>query len=375
MISPKKFYEYLIAKEICFFAGVPDSLLKDFCAYVMDYAPKNKHIISANEGGAVALCAGHYLVAGKPGLVYMQNSGQGNAINPLTSLVDPEVYGIPVFLLIGWRGEPGKHDEPQHVKQGKITLGLLDTLGIPYDILPADQDAAEKLLDVRIHEMIAQKKTYALVVRAGTFEQYKLAKAAPKEYGIIREDAIKMIAEHLHKGEVIVSTTGKTSRELFEYREAHKQGHAQDFLTVGSMGHASQIAMALSLERENLPVYCIDGDGAAIMHLGAMAIIGQHAPGNFKHIIINNGAHESVGGQPTVAHQINLLEIARGCGYHTCIQASNPQEIAAGLIKLEQSKGPSILEIRCDTGARENLGRPTTTTHENKEAFMHFVSH
>jgi len=275
MISCKKFYDYLAKGEIDFFTGVPDSLLKDICAYVSDNAPQKRNIIAANEGNAVALAAGYYLATGKIGLVYMQNSGLGNAVNPLTSLADPEVYSVPMLLLIGWRGEPGVKDEPQHVKMGKVTLNLLETLGMPYRIL--DEDYENKINDA-IEYMKNNKAPYALVVKKGVFEEYKLQKKVKTNYELNREGAIKTVVQLLDEMDVVVSTTGKTSRELFELRDSNKQGHEKDFLTVGSMGHSSSIALGIALEKPNRNVYCFDGDGALIMHMGALSTIGNLKP-------------------------------------------------------------------------------------------------
>ncbi|MEJ2555343.1 MAG: phosphonopyruvate decarboxylase [Anaerolineae bacterium] len=374
MLDCKAFYEMLIDNEILFFAGVPDSLLKAFCAYVTDHTDPQRHIIAANEGNAIALVAGHYLATGRPGLVYMQNSGLGNAINPLTSLVDPEVYSIPMLLLIGWRGEPGKKDEPQHITQGKITLPLLDTLRIEYDVLPNNLEETAACLNSVVEMVRTDLRPYGLVVRKGTFESYKLQKQTLVSYEMLREDAIKILTDWICPRDIVVSTTGKTSRELFEYRVALGcERLGQDFLTVGSMGHASQIALGIALARPDKQVFCLDGDGALIMHMGSLAIIGTQRPRNFKHVIINNGAHDSVGGQPTAGFDIDIPSIARACGYTVALSAETREELEAKLEILQVSQGPALLEIRVNRGARADLGRPTMTPIENKENFMGFV--
>lgn len=373
MLNCEEFYSLLIKNNIDFFAGIPDSLLKDFCAYIINNTSDEKNIIAANEGNAIALAAGYHLATGKIGLVYMQNSGQGNAINPLTSLVDKEVYGIPVLLLIGWRGEPGKQDEPQHIKQGKITISLLNTLGIPNKILPDNIEGVRKVLKTAINSMKKKSAPYALVVRKGTFETCKLKNKISSQFELSREDAIKLIIDYLGDKDIIVSTTGKISRELFEYREELGHGHSKDFLTVGSMGHSSQIALAIALSKPSQKVYCLDGDGALIMHMGTLAIIGSRGPTNFKHIVINNGAHDSVGGQPTAALKINIAAIARACGYKKSFCAEKRLELKEKLKLLKFSKGPALLEIKVTKGARKDLGRPTTSTKENKKAFIHFL--
>lgn len=373
MIKCQTFYESLLDKGIDFFCGVPDSLLKDICAYITEHTCEEKHIITANEGGAVALAAGYYLATGKIGLVYMQNSGQGNAVNPLTSLMDREVYGIPALLLLGWRGEPGEQDEPQHVKQGRITKNLLKTLEIPFDILPKEKQDAEKVLETALQHLQQQNSPYALLVSKGTFEPYRPIKQTELPYTLVRENAVRCIAKQLSDEDVIVSTTGKTSRELFEFRELMQQGHGRDFLTVGSMGHASQIALGIALSKPHRQVYCLDGDGAVIMHLGALAIIGSRKPTNFKHIVINNGVHDSVGGQPTAGFAIDIPLVAKACGYLDVFRAESIEGIRAKLNLLQKCKGPALLEIRVNIGTRSNLGRPTTTPVENKKAFMNFL--
>ncbi|KAE9634980.1 phosphonopyruvate decarboxylase [Defluviitalea raffinosedens] len=374
MLSPEKFYNILKNNSIEFFTGVPDSLLKDFCAYITDHTPKEKNIIAANEGNAIALAAGYYLATGQSGLVYMQNSGLGNTVNPLVSLADPDVYSIPMLLMIGWRGEPGIKDEPQHKKQGKITLDLLEAMGIAYEILPDNLEEAQEVINSAIMYMSNMKAPYAIVIRKNTFEPYKLKNITVNDYALTREDAIKTLISVIAPQDVIVSTTGMASRELFEYREERKEGHEKDFLTVGSMGHASQIALAIALAKPERKVYCLDGDGALIMHMGSMAITGNLCPQNMRHIIINNGAHDSVGGQPTAGLSIDIGSIAKACGYKMVLEAQTKEEIIEGLEKLNESNALGVLEIKVRKGARKDLGRPTTTPIENKEAFMKFLS-
>lgn len=373
MLNCAAFYNLLIKNGIDLFTGVPDSQLKDFLAYIADNTSKEKNIITANEGNAIALAAGYHLATRRVGLVYMQNSGLGNSINPLTSLVDKEVYSIPVLLLIGWRGEPGKKDEPQHVKQGRITRRLLHTLEIPFSVLPDTIEEAEKTLEAALVFMKEENAPYALVVRKGTFESYHLKNKSKTFYKLCREEALKLIIPQLSSQDIVVSTTGQTSRELFECREELKQDHSRDFLTVGSMGHCSQIASAIALSKPSRNVYCIDGDGALIMHMGALGIIGSQGPANFKHIVINNGAHDSVGGQLTVGFQIDIPSIAEACGYRSVFKAETGEEVTQKINMLKTVRGPALLEIRVNKGARQDLGRPTISPIENKQAFMSFI--
>ena len=374
MISPKFFYDTLASYGIDFYAGVPDSLLKNLCAYITDHADAAHNIIAANEGGAMGLAAGHYLATGQIPVVYMQNSGEGNIINPLASLTDPDVYNIPVLLVIGWRGKPGVHDEPQHVKQGKVTTGLLNVMGIDYTVLSKEEDKAEAQIKKAVAYMQATKQCYALVIEKDTFDTYTLQNIEKNDLTMTREEAIQAVAFALDAKDCIVSTTGMISRELFEYRTAKNEGHERDFLTVGSMGHASQITLGIALAKQDRKIWCFDGDGATIMHMGGMAIVAQKAPKNYIHVVFNNGAHDSVGGQPTVGLNIDLPRIARAVGYKHTFSVSTKEDLVDILKDVKVNDGPTLLEIKVKKGNRKDLGRPTTTPIENKEALMAFLS-
>ena len=369
-------YEYFIAKlresGIDCYTGVPDSLLKNICAYITDHFDAQHNIIAANEGAAVGLAAGHYLATGQPACVYLQNSGEGNIINPLASLTDQEVYNIPVLLLIGWRGRPGVHDEPQHIKQGKVTMGLLNTMGVNFDVLSKDEDKAEKQIAKAV-TALKNKEVYALVIEKDTFEEYKLQNVEKNDLTMSREEAIRTVAAALDENDCIISTTGMISRELFEYRTSMGQGHERDFLTVGSMGHASQIALGIAMAQPGRRIWCFDGDGAAIMHMGSMAIIASKEPKNYVHIVFNNGAHDSVGGQPTVGFKIDLPAVAKAVGYKNAFSTETKEHLTNLLKMLKAQEGPVLLEIKVKKGNRKDLGRPTTTPIQNKEALMQFL--
>lgn len=374
MIPVDRFVSTITSAGIDFFCGVPDSLLKNFCAYITDNCD-DKHVITANEGGSVGLAVGHYLATGNPALVYMQNSGQGNAVNPLTSLADPDVYSIPMLLLVGWRGEPGVHDEPQHVKQGKVTISLFETLGIPAYVL---KDELEEQVGVgewmdqvstACKRAMDEKRPVALIVRKGLFDDYKLQSKKPDIADLPREKAIEQLLDTLPPDAVIVSTTGMISRELYELRERMGEGHSRDFLTVGSMGHASMIALGIAQVQPNRPVICLDGDGASIMQMGNMAIVGQSGCANLTHIVLNNAAHDSVGGQPTVGGAINLKAIAKACGYEII-------ELSALQLQLSTTTTrPRFCEVRVAKGARKDLGRPKEPPQVNKRLFMETLAH
>lgn len=372
MIRPEFFIEALREKGIDCFAGVPDSLLKNICAYITDHFDAAHNIIAANEGAAVGLAAGHYLATGQPACVYMQNSGEGNIINPLASLTDHEVYNIPVLLLIGWRGRPGVHDEPQHVKQGKVTTGLLNVMGVNYEVLSKEEDKATKQIE-KAAKALVNKEVFALVIEKDTFEDYKLQNVEVNDLTMSREEAIQTVAATLGEKDCIVSTTGMISRELFEYRAAMNQGHERDFLTVGSMGHASQIALGIALAQPERRVWCFDGDGAAIMHMGSMAIVASKEPKNFVHVVFNNGAHDSVGGQPTVGLKIDLPAVAKAVGYKITYSVDSKESLNAILKVAKKHEGPVLIEVKVKKGNRKDLGRPTTTPIQNKEALMAFL--
>lgn len=360
---------------IDFFTGVPDSQLKGLCdtLYARYGVRGAEHIVAANEGNAIGLCAGHYLATGRPALCYMQNSGLGNAVNPLASLMDGKVYGLPCLLVIGWRGEPGVHDEPQHVKQGEITLGQLELMDIPYFILDKAMDeAAFRAHFARLTEALAQGRVAAMVVRKGA-----LTCAEKPDYSngraMTRETAAEVIVREAGARDVFVSTTGKLSRELFEIRERLGQGHEKDFLTVGSMGHASSIALAIALAKPDRRVWCLDGDGAALMHLGAMHVIGQRGPVNLLHVVINNAAHETVGGMPVCEGGLDVSAAAREAGYPAVYRADSPESLAEALHSAQDCGSLALVEVMCAGGARADLGRPTTTPRENRDALMRFI--
>ncbi|MEP0356971.1 MAG: phosphonopyruvate decarboxylase [Paraglaciecola sp.] len=371
MISPADFCAVLEKVNINFYAGVPDSLLKNLCAFIDDSYSFDQHIIAANEGNAVALAMGHYMGSGNPAVVYMQNSGLGNAVNPLTSLADPKVYSIPMLMVIGWRGEPGVKDEPQHVKQGEITEQQLHIMDIPYVVLSADTALQATVLPL-LHTMHEQSRPVAILVKKSVFTEFKGDTSVSTTSQLKREQALTVLLNEFEAQDVIVSTTGKTSREVFELRKNLNQ-NASDFLTVGGMGHTSSIAMGVALGAPEKRVIAIDGDGSMLMHMGALPIIGCHGVRNLIHIVLNNACHESVGGQPTVAGDVNLKDMALACGYKQYITAKNEQEIVANWSRITPNSGPVLFEIKIAKGARKDLGRPTSSPIENKTVFMQHV--
>lgn len=360
--------------NVDFYTGVPDSLLKPLCNYLMDaYGIDSKHhMIAANEGNCTAIAAGYHLATGKVPAVYMQNSGEGNVINPLASLLNDKVYAIPMIFIVGWRGEPGVHDEPQHIYQGEVTVKLLEDMDVAAYVVT--KETTEEELDAQMQvfrSLLAKGKDVAFVVKKGALSFEKNVEYSNKNH-MRREEIIEHIV-NVSKEDPILSTTGKASRELFEIREKNGQSHKYDFLTVGSMGHTSSIALGVALQKPQQKIWCIDGDGAMLMHMGAMAVIGANKPSNLVHIVINNGAHETVGGLPTVASEINLVKMAEACGYPYAVRVSEFEQLDKELQAAKERRELTLIEVECAIGAREDLGRPTTTVLENKENFMRYL--
>lgn len=354
-----------------FYTGVPDSLLKSLCNYLIEKfgSNKNRHVIAANEGNAVALAAGYHLATNKVPVVYLQNSGEGNILNPVASLLSDKIYSIPTIFVIGWRGEPGIKDEPQHIMQGIITLDILKVLDIEYFVLTKDIeiDEFQKVMD-GFKEKLSVGKQVAFVISKEALTYDKKISYA-NNYKIGREDALKKIVEYA-EDDIIISTTGKISRELFEIREKNHQSHKTDFLTVGSMGHTSSIALGIALQKPDKRIWCIDGDGALLMHMGSLAVIGANSPKNFVHVVLNNEAHESVGGMPTVANAVNFSEIARACNYAHTSSINDFKNLDEELTYIKNHKQLTFVEVKVSIGSRKDLGRPTTSPSENKLEFI-----
>lgn len=357
-----------------FYTGVPDSQLKALCNYLVNTYGRDSrhHIIAANEGNCAAIAAGYHLATGKVPVVYLQNSGEGNIINPAASLLNSRVYAIPVIFIVGWRGEPGVHDEPQHIYQGEVTVKLLEDMGIATFIL--GKDTLEQEVEERMEEfkaILASGKDVAFIIRKGALF-YDEKVDYKNSYAMVREEVIKHLIDASGEDPVI-STTGKASRELFEVRAANAQSHKYDFLTVGSMGHSSSIALGIALHKTERRIWCIDGDGAALMHMGAMAVIGANQPDNLIHVVINNEAHETVGGMPTAADKIDFVAIAKACNYPYAVSVHDYEELDRALETVKKNRQLSLIEVKCGIGARDDLGRPTTTTLDNKAGFMAYL--
>lgn len=357
-----------------FYTGVPDSQLKALCDYLINTygVDSQHHIITANEGNAIGLAAGYHLATGKVPVVYLQNSGEGNIANPVISLLNEKVYAIPMIFIIGWRGEPGLHDEPQHIFQGEITCELLKVMGIEHYIIGRDTTDQEIMMAMdRFRMLLSQGKQVTFVVRRDSLSYAKRVDYYNNNI-LYREEIIRHIVKASGE-DVIVSTTGKASRELFEIREKNGQSHKFDFLTVGSMGHAGTIALGVALKSPDKKVWCIDGDGAVLMHMGAMPVIAACRPKNLIHIIINNGAHESVGGQPTVMKELNFWEIGRDCGYPSNVCINDLDSLDRELDKAKKRNDLTLIEVKSRIGSRSDLGRPTISAVANKKNFMSYL--
>lgn len=369
-----KIIDFLSRFQSDFFTGVPDSTLRSLGDYLMNTKGiGSDHIIAANEGNSIGIAAGHYLATGEVPIVYMQNSGIGNAINPITSLLNEKVYAIPCIFLVGWRGEPGTSDEPQHKFQGEITIELLETVGIKVFII-SNCTVEEELLDMiqEGEKLLQAGRSIAFLIKKGAITNSEKREYV-NSYQLIREEAIEQILK-CSQEDIVVASTGKIGREVFEVRERNRQSHQYDFLSVGSMGHCSSIALGIAKEKPQTRVWCLDGDGSVLMHMGAVAVIGASQINNLVHIVFNNEAHESVGGLPTVSGRINLPKIFMACGYKRVYCVETIQQLCNALDEIKSEQKLCFLEIKVAIGSRGDLGRPTISTIENKKGFMKYLN-
>lgn len=376
MIDLHKFVDCLDLEGVKFISGVPDTLLNDFCLYVADNWPKEHHVIAANEGNSLALAAGFHLATGSVPLVYMQNSGLGNVVNPFLSLTHKDVYAIPMVLLIGWRGDPTTKDHVQHKKQGELTTVFLDAMGIPYKILEKDTNDSLDKVNWAMKTAREINSAVALVVRKGILAKSEKEGFNDEENQLLsREEAIKCVIENVPENSVFVASTGRATRELFELRNLNGSGHDMDFLNVGAMGHTSSIALGLTMGLKNRLVVCLEGDSSAIMHLGAFTTAGLVKPENFLHILLNNGVHESVGGQPSAGFSAELTSIAENSGYNTIGgTVKTAIEIQRSINILLEKKGPCFIEIIIKKGIRSDLPPLKFDLKITKENFIKNLS-
>jgi phosphonopyruvate decarboxylase len=370
-LSTQELYDPLVSNGVDYFCGVPDSITGPFSHFLEDHA-EGRHVITANEGNAIGLAIGYHIATGKIPLVYMQNSGLSNAIDPLASLADRSVLSTPMLLLVGWRGQPGKNDESHHTRQGAIIPDLLRSLEIPFDTLSCDPAEANQQVSEMVKNAGEKNRPHALLIEEGGLAEYSSEAVSRGSYQMSREEAVATVVEVLDEDTIVVAGVGKLSRELFEYRQQFDQGHSKDLLVVGGMGHASSIALGIAQQKPEKKVFCFDGDGSVLMHLGALATIGNIGSTNFYHIVFNNGSHDSVGGQPTTRN-VDIPAIARACGYRYTSTQSEPELVSGEVIRIQQDIGPALLEVKIYQGARADLTRPSIHPINNKEAFMSFL--
>lgn len=371
MVNQKELFEALDGMGVDFFTGVPDSFLNDFCLYMTNNMTVEQHVMAANEGNAIAIAAGHYIATGKLPLVYMQNSGIGNAINPLLSLTHNCVYGIPMLLVIGWRGDPAINDHVQHKKQGELTPVLMEDMDIPYVILDDDATVIEKF-------RWAADKTreisspVALIAKKSILTQKEKKQEYPESSLMNREEAISAVIDVMGEDAIYLGTTGRATRELHEQLKQHGIVSGHEWQNVGSMGHVSSVALGIAISQPERCVVVFDGDAAAVMHMGSIATIGRYQPNNLIHVVLNNGVNESVGGQPSAGYVIDLSLIAKACGYHVLGSYIESRfALQSALKELEGVNGPVFIDIHVRQGIRSDMPKLTIDHHQEKINLMH----
>ena len=373
MINPETLIIKLKEIGVTFFTGVPDSLLNDFCL-ALESLCGNNNIIAANEGNAIGIAAGHYIATGNIPVVYMQNSGIGNAMNPLILLAHKNVYSIPMILVIGWRGDPSVKDHMQHKKQGELTTVLMDDMDIPYKILD-NEDTVFDNFKWAVDESSKLQSPVALIAKKGILSKSKKENPYPDEGDMMnREDAMDVVFDHMPDDTIYYATTGRATRELHEMFVKRGIQPDREYLNVGSMGHNSSVALGVAMALPNRHHVCFDGDAAAIMHLGALPIIGKAHPKHFMHIVLNNGVHESVGGQISAGFNVNLTDIAKASGYSTpvgCIESA--QDLRDAVVSLKDVEGPVFIEVKIRKGIRSKIPALKVDLIKSREDLMNLL--
>lgn len=370
MVNQEQLFKALEGMGVNFFTGVPDSLLNDFCLYLVKNIPDGQHVMAANEGNAVAIAAGHYMATGDIPVVYMQNSGIGNATNPLLSLTHDCVYGIPMILVIGWRGDPAINDHAQHKKQGELTPVLMDDMDIPYEILDDENTVIQKF-EWAVGKAKEISAPVALIAKKAILTE-KVKKQEYAESPLMnREEAVSAVVDILGKDVIYLGTTGRATREVHEQLKAHGIGDGHEFQNVGSMGHVSSVGLGIALAKPKQKVVVFDGDAAAVMHLGALATNCRYKAGNMIHIVLNNGVNESVGGQPSAGYVVNLTDIAAACGYRTPGHAIETKEELQQIVR-EQKDGdmPLFIDVHVRQGIRKDMPKLNIDHKAQKTALM-----
>lgn len=374
MIEQKKLFSALDNMGLDFFTGVPDSLLNDFCLYLVNNLPDNQHVMAANEGNAIGIAAGYHMATGKVPVVYMQNSGIGNATNPLLSLTHPTVYSIPLILVIGWRGDPNIKDHAQHKKQGELTSVLMDDMDIPYQILDSNDTVIEKFqwAKDKAEEINAP---VALIAKKAILTQKEKKQEYLENALMNREEAISAVLDVFGDDAIYLATTGRATRELHEQVAAHGFSHEIEFLNVGAMGHLSSIGLGLALGHPQKKVIVFDGDAAAVMHMGSLATNGRYQPSNLIHVVLNNGVNESVGGQLSSGQIIDLTTIAKGCGYTTLNKfVESKEELQKAISHMAKCNHLSFIDVHVRQGIRKDMPGLKIEHQPAKEAFMDYCA-
>lgn len=370
MVDQKLLFAALNQMGVDFFTGVPDSLLNDFCLYLVKNIPDGQHVMAANEGNAIGIAAGHYMATGKIPVVYMQNSGIGNATNPLLSLTHECVYGIPMILVIGWRGDPAISDHAQHKKQGELTPVLMKDMDIPYEILDSDDSVIEKFAWA-VAKAKEISSPVALIAKKAILTEKVKKQVYPDSRLMNREEAVSAVVEVLGSDAVYLGTTGRATREVHEQLKAHGVGEGHEFQNVGSMGHVSSVGLGLALARPDQKVVVFDGDAAVVMHMGALATNCRYKAGNLIHIVLNNGVNESVGGQPSAGYVINLTEVAAACGYRTPGHAVETKEELQRIIRdFDKGEMPLFVDVHVRQGIRSDMPKLNIDHKAQKDALM-----
>jgi phosphonopyruvate decarboxylase len=370
MVNQRYLFESLKNLGIDFFAGVPDSLLNNFCLYMVENIPDGQHVMAANEGNAIAIAAGHYMATGNIPLVYMQNSGIGNATNPLLSLTHDSVYGIPMILVIGWRGDPAFNDHAQHKKQGELTPVLMKDMDIPYEILDDENTVVEKFTWA-IDKAKEISAPVALIAKKAILTEKVKKQEYPESKLMNREEAVSAVVDVLGEDAIYLGTTGRATREVHEQLKEHGVGEGHEWQNVGSMGHVSSVGLGIALAKPEQKVVVFDGDAAAVMHMGALATNCRYKAGNLIHIVLNNGVNESVGGQPSAGYVVNLTEVAAACGYRTPGHAVETREELQAIMKnYKNGEMPLFLDVHVRQGIRSDMPKLSIDHKAQKDALM-----
>ena len=374
MVNLQSLFEALDRTGVKFFTGVPDSLLNDFCLYMMNNIPDSRHVMAANEGNAISIAAGNYMATGNIPLVYMQNSGIGNATNPLLSLTHDCVYGIPLIMVIGWRGDPSINDHAQHKKQGELTPVLMKDMDIPYEILDNDDTVIEKFTWA-VNKAREISSPVALIAKKAILTQKEKKQVYPESPLMNREEAVSAVIDVFGEDAVYLGTTGRATREVHEQLRMHGISEGHEWQNVGSMGHVSSVGLGLALALPDKRIVVFDGDAAVVMHMGSLATNCRYKASNLIHVVLNNGVNESVGGQQSAGQLIDLTGVAKSCGYRNVGHAIKTKEELQHVLKtLPGNDMPTFVDVYVRQGIRPDMPKLNINHKEQKEALMKYLN-